>query len=311
MRCNIHLNRPAAGYCFRCGNFFCKGCLILAEDDHNYCSYCLKRSTVNAKVDEGPARGERLAVKLMVHLKNGLVMKGTAYNLDPARGGFHFLRRGRDADADITIKFSDVKYVAIVDSFTSKRRKATGSYQPKGSEVTVVFKDGERIDGYTLKQYSERAPRFSIIPTDERDNRLSILVERSSVEHMSLGRIPKSQELRKLSSNAVRRILLYYCWKHPNVVLTLDELATRVERSARVIERELGVFMEEGLIAEIGQGSRKQLKFSPARDPVARQAISAMAKEIETLYFRKRGAPKPTARPRGRHAGGSRGKWGG
>jgi hypothetical protein len=32
------------------------------------------------------------------------------------------------------------------------------------------------------------------------------------------------------------------------------------------------------------------LKFTPAKDPVVRQAVSSMAKDIEMLYFRKKPA---------------------
>jgi len=308
MRCTLHLNRPAAGYCRGCGSFFCESCLILCDDENKYCSSCVKKLKKSRKEESGVARTGRLAVMLMVNLKNGVVLKGTTYNLDPARGGFHFVRQGRDTDAEITIKFSDVKYVAIVESFAEGPRKSPGEYRPKGSEVMVVFKDGERLDGYTLSQYNDKLPRFPIIPRDPKDNRLSILVERSSIEHMTLGRIPKAQELRKLVANSVRRLILHYYWKHPNIVITLDELATRLERTARAVERDLGVFMEEGLISPIGTPNRKQLKFSPAADVMVREVISSMGREIDMLYFRKRSGEKPP--PASKYAGHSPGKWG-
>jgi hypothetical protein len=234
----------------------------------------------------------------MVHLKNGMVLKGTAYTLDPEKGGFHFINHGKGADAEVTIKYADVKYVAIVDNFTGERRKSPGEYQPKGSEVLVVFRDGERIDGYTLKQYNERLPRFPVIPNDPNDNRFSILVERSAVEHMALGRIPKTQELRKLVANAVRRLILHFYWEHPNVAVTLSDMAVRLQRTPSAIKRELNVFIEEGLVKLSGDGAHAKLKFSPAGDAMVREAINKMASEIDMLYFRKR-KETPAPPPRG------------
>lgn len=295
MRCTIHLNYPAVGYCCGCGNFFCEECLSLCSDDKNYCKACMQKLGKHLPGYEGPARDARLAVKIIVKFRNGKTLKGTTYTLDPERASFHFLRHGsRRGDDEVETKYSDVEYVAIVDSFTGKRRSSPGEYQPKGSEVSVQFKSGETLDGYTLKHYNAREPRFSVIPRDAKDNRISILVERGAVAKMTLGRIPKAQELRKLVDNSVRRLILHYYWQHPNVAVSVEELARKLERTAPAVERELAIFIDEGLVSM----TERQLRFKPAKDIVVREAIASMGKEIEMLYFRKRRPAKPAARER-------------
>jgi len=288
MRCTLHLNRAAAGYCCGCGNFYCEACLTLCEDGRNYCASCRKKLGKKPQVEEGPARDAKLAVKIIVRMKSGKVLKGSTYTLDPARSGFHFIRHGRGRNDETYVKYSDVKYVALVESFAGGRRSSPGEYQPKGSEVAVTFKDGERLDGYTLKHYSEKDARFSVIPRDPHDNRLSILVERSAVDSMHLGRIPKAQELRKLVANPVRRLILHFYWKHPSLAITIDDLAARLERTPASVERELPVFIEEGLIERVGRPADRQLKLSSSPDHIVRETVASMGREIEMLYFRRK-----------------------
>jgi hypothetical protein len=259
----------------------------------------MKKLHKPAKVEGGAARDARLPVRLEVHLKKGVVLKGTSYALDPSRNGFHFIRHGKYGDEEMYVKFSGVKYVAIMESHAGGRRSISHEYQPKGSEVLVTFRDGDRIDGYTLKHYSEREARFSLIPRDAKDKRMSILVERDAIDKMTLGRIPKAQELRKLVSNSVRRLILHYYWKHPKGVLTLNDLAGRLERTPHAVERELPVFQEEGLITQVNASGRSQLRFKVAPDPVVREAVASMGKEIDTLYFRRHQPPKTRPSSRG------------
>ncbi len=299
MRCTVHVNRQADGYCCSCGSFYCSICLTVCEDNKKYCASCMKKLRKQAGMAQSAARDARLAVRLEVHLRKGVVLKGTTYAIDPNRNGFHFIRHGKLGDEEMYVKFKDVKYVAIVESFAGGRRSSPGEYQPKGSEVLVTFKDGDRLDGYTLKHYSDSDPRFSVIPSDPNDNRLSMLVERDAIEKMTLGRIPKAQELRKLVDNPVRRLVLHFYWRHPKAVLSLDDLASRLERTPHAVERELPVFEEEGLINVASASGRTQLRFTVARDPVTRDAVASMGREIDMLYFRKRQGPKASPSSRG------------
>lgn len=306
MRCTLHLNRAAAGYCCNCGSFYCESCLTVCEDERKHCARCMKKLGIKAKGAGGQASAAKLAVKLIICMKSGKTLNGSAYTLDPTRSSFHFVRHGQSSDEEMHIKYSDVKYVAIVETFSGAKRSSPGEYQPKGSEVSVTFKDGERLDGYTLKHYSDKDTLFSVIPRDPRDNRFSILVERSAVSDISLGRIPKAQELRKLVSNPIRRLTLHFYWKHPGLVISIDDLAVRLERTTRAVEKELPVFIEEGLIEAIGQPERRQVKLTPSRDHIVRETVASMAREIEMLYFRKKG--KTERQDRTGHVGPIRGR---
>ncbi len=254
-----------------------------------------------AKLANGAPQDKRLAAKLIVKFKNGSTMRGTTYDLNPARKGFHFIGYpASKGNKDRYINFSDLKYVAIVESFVGKKRTSRPEYQPHGSEVTIVFKDGEKLDGYTLKQYNDKDPRFPVIPMDPQDNRISIFVQRDAIADMRLGRIPKAQELRKLVDSSTSRLLLHYYWQHPDIVITVDQLAARIERTSPAVERELEKFINEGLVKRVGKPADKQLKFMPPQDPVIRQVVSSMGREIDLLYFRKRPAKSKPARSGGR-----------
>ncbi len=299
MRCYDHSMREAAGYCVACGNFFCTKCLVDCEDGKKYCAACCAKLNIR-KTEEDTPRDSRLATRLVVRLKNGKSLQGTTYKIDPERPNFKlkpFSSTGSGEEKEI--EFSKVKYVALVKSLVGDKTESKGEYQPKGSEISVTFPDGESIEGFTLKAYSDKDPRFSVIPADPSDNRISIIVERSAVSKMSLGRIPKAQELRVLADNSVKRLILHYYWQHPDLFITIDELAARLERTAAVVERELSDFMREGLIERPNPDSR-QLRFTPSKDPIVRQAVASMAKDIEMLYFRRKPAaeaPSAARRP--------------
>jgi len=296
MRCYLHTGREATGYCVSCGNFWCDECLALCEDDKNYCNACRVKLSKRTASEIGE-RDSHLVAKLLVKFKNGKSVLGTSYKIDPTKSSLKLTPYSKTGNAEEReIAFADVKYVALIESFTGEKTAGAREYQPKGSEVVVFFQDGEVVRGFTLKAYNDKDPRFSVIPDDPHDNRFSIIVERSAVARMELGRIPKTQELRVLVDNSVRRLILHYYYLHPDIAITIDELAARIERNTPVVERELEEFYREGIIRKLSPDSR-QLKFSPSRDPIVRQAIAAMAKDVEMLYFRKKMAPQEPQAP--------------
>jgi hypothetical protein len=268
--------------------------VVLCDDGRAYCSTCRTKLGKKPRV-ENVARDTRLATKLLVKFKDGKSVQGTTYKIDPVRPGFNLVPHNSPATDEKYIEFSKVKYVALVDSFTGEKVSAPREYQPKGSEVSVTFQDGEVLTGFTLKQYSDKDQRFSVIPEDPRDYRISMIVERSGVTKMSLGRIPKAQEMRKFADNSVKRLILHYYWQHPDLVITIDELADKLERASGAVERELTEFIRDGLIRLVDPNGR-QLRFTPSKDPIVRQTVASMAKEIEMLYFRRK-APAGEAAP--------------
>jgi hypothetical protein len=266
--------------------------MALCEDSKSYCHTCRIKLGIRTMAETGrQGQDDRLVAKLLVKFKTGKQMLATAYKIDTNKPSFKATPYpAKSAAEEKEISFSDVKYVALVQSLTGEKSTGTHEYQPKGSEVVVHFQDGEIVRGFTLKAYADKDPRFSVIPEDPTDNRMSLIIERSAVARMELGRIPKTQELRTLAANSVRRLILHYYYQHPDIVTSIDELAAKLERTAPAVERELEEFMREGLIRRLTPDSR-QLKFSPSKDPIVRQAVSAMARDIEMLYLKR----KPTA----------------
>lgn len=298
MRCTNHPARESASYCPGCGDFFCGTCLATCEDGKNYCPSCRTRLDKRPKV-YGVRSEDRLATKVLVRYRSGAEAYGTTYKIDPDRTGFSFIvHTPKGPGEERYVDFADVKYVALVSSFHGEKAETVREYQPKGSEVSVTFKDGEVLKGFTLKHYDDKDPRFSVIPAAPGDNRISVIVERGAVAHMALGRIPKTQELRKLIDTSMKRLIMHFYWRHPDVLITVSELASRLGRTGAAIDRELDDFLQEGFIQRIGPPSAGQIKFIPPKDPVVRQTVAALGKEIDQLYFRAKPQPeKPEPGP--------------
>ncbi len=258
MRCLNHPGKESSGYCPNCGDFFCEECLVACDDGRSYCERCRAKLGKRA---EKTGTG-KLSTKLLVKFKDGKQLQGTTYKIDPSLGGFNVLVHNAAVAGDERyIQFDDLKYVSLVKSLEGEAPQETHEYQPKGSEVEIAFQDGEVLRGYTLKHYNEREARFSVIPASAKDNRISTLVERSAIARIKLGRIPKAQELRSLADNSVKRLILHYYWQHPDAIMTLDDFAAKLGRSAAVIDRELDVFEREGLLRRSETYGRKQLRF--------------------------------------------------
>jgi hypothetical protein len=59
------------------------------------------------------------------------------------------------------------------------------SFFAQKDHLRIIFKDGEKIDGYTIKDYDPKAERFFIVPksvSDREENNICILVERLFTE---------------------------------------------------------------------------------------------------------------------------------
>jgi hypothetical protein len=62
--------------------------------------------------------------------------------------------------------------------------------------LEVVFVDGEKMEGYPLRDYTDASGRFYIVPL-EMPNVASILIERSSLESMERKAAPSEAESAK------------------------------------------------------------------------------------------------------------------
>lgn len=142
------------------------------------------------------ARKRQARQRLVVRYKDGTLEKGVSFAINPKEGGFHLDRvddRGVTTDESIHVNFTDVKAVFYVKRFEGLKRGAAHSQDDhhhhqhrndptfEGSEVVVVFFDGEVIEGHTMHAYNPEERRFFLIPEDEDTNNVTILVEQSAV----------------------------------------------------------------------------------------------------------------------------------
>ncbi len=188
MKCPNHLMRNAAGYCCVCGSFFCEDCLT-RSDGNLYCPRHYK--PIAAKLEEEQRRAEsrkrHSRHALVAYFKNGSHEQGVCHAMNIRESGFHLTcedNNGVATGKTARIRFSDVKYIANVKSYTGKfdKTQPTHSYSPGGTELVVEFDDGEIIEGTTVHAYDPDAPRFYIIPKDPNSNFINVLVESASVK---------------------------------------------------------------------------------------------------------------------------------
>lgn len=215
MKCPVHSDKDVVGYCTDCGVFGCNVCLIESEKGGSRCVKCREAEAAAAR-QSGPgivsklfgekktskaqakrssfgrssvARKPRGGRKLVVHFKDGRVIKGSTYKLDPRSLGFHLVPmepvEGQDR---IHVNFSDVKAIHIVRDFGGDFDPADAAAEApaEGQEVKVAFRDGKIIEGRTLHRFDPACHRFFIVPKDSDGNNISILVERSALEGIEM-----------------------------------------------------------------------------------------------------------------------------
>jgi len=189
MNCPYHPKNAVVGYCSSCGSLGCKECVV-SYDDRILCQRCYRREArdreATRKSEGKPKRtvSERKQ-KLVIRFASGKILKGTSYNLDLNGAGFYLNpKESSREDERLFIRYADIKAVFFVRNFEGLPEDAeledAAEWYPEGSEILVEFPDGEVIEGFSLTQYREEAPRFHLIPTDQNTNNISILVERSN-----------------------------------------------------------------------------------------------------------------------------------
>jgi len=187
MKCPNHPRNEVSGYCAVCGSFGCEECLKL----HNgkvMCPKCYKPigREIEANKEREEKRKRHPRQRLVVRFKDGRVLYGVCFALNPRDFGFHLDRvdsTGQEGEGTVHCQFSDLKAVFFVKSFDGKfdKHRRYQEWQPEGNEMVVEFTDGEVIRGFTLRRYDGNEDRFYLIPGDQSGNNISILVERSAV----------------------------------------------------------------------------------------------------------------------------------
>ncbi len=128
--------------------------------------------------------GERNNV--VVHFKNGDILKGFSHDFLPERLLFHLhVELGPKTGQILEVKISDLKAIFFTKTYEGdkeyhekKRFEEIESKTYHGIKIKVEFKDGEIIRGTSLG-YNKRKNGFFIIPVDPigNNNRIYVIAD--------------------------------------------------------------------------------------------------------------------------------------
>jgi hypothetical protein len=122
--------------------------------------------------------------QVVVHYKDGDVRYGIPLTWNIEEEGFLLRPEGKgSAELQIYIPFRDLKSVFFVKDFDKEiaRRMKFSSIYAQKDHIIIEFRDGEKIDGYTVRDYDPKASRFFMVPkveVEKEENNICILVER-------------------------------------------------------------------------------------------------------------------------------------
>lgn len=127
---------------------------------------------------------------LEIYLKNGKVLKGTTHKMDLDTDGFYIVSKGASPEQDRRyVKYSTIKFLFIVTHFLDKKEEIVSKLEsiPPGShKVSLTFKDGQVINGYTFYRLEPNCERFYIIPQEGKESLISILVQVDALTSISM-----------------------------------------------------------------------------------------------------------------------------
>jgi len=129
--------------------------------------------------------------RVVAHLRDGTVLKGTTIDFFPNRPTFHLHPVG--GGERIEVRCAKMKALFWVKTFDGNRgrRDVRGFLEASpetahGRKIAVHFRDGELICGHTLSYLPER-PGFFIFPADHAGNNLRIYVVTAAANEIKVG----------------------------------------------------------------------------------------------------------------------------
>jgi hypothetical protein len=128
--------------------------------------------------------------KVVVHYKNGAVIKGTTLDFVAEKPKFHLTHPDQRIEE---IDLETTKAVFFVKTFEGNKDyrepKDFSGVKPadlRGLKVKVAFQDGETVLGSTMG-YNKQRKGFFILPVDPQSNNIRIYVVASAVKDIKLG----------------------------------------------------------------------------------------------------------------------------
>lgn len=139
--------------------------------------------------------------EIVARFLDGRTMRGTPVTWDIGTPSFELLRTDTSeaegtTDEITIIDFADLKAIFFLQEGAGAVPSMPAERVNRDELVEVRFSDGEKMEGFPLKDYSDSSGRFYIVPMDM-PNIASILIERSSIDTMERRRAPSESELTK------------------------------------------------------------------------------------------------------------------
>ncbi len=144
--------------------------------------------------------------RVVAHLLNGKLVKGTTQDFFPNRPVFHVLTL--EGGAPLELRTKQIKALFFVKDFAGDggRRDLRGFIEApgetaQGKKLAVRFKDGELLCGYSLT-YSPERDGFFMFPSDAGTNNLRVYVLSAAAAEIKAGPAADALAQRVLASRA-------------------------------------------------------------------------------------------------------------
>jgi small nuclear ribonucleoprotein (snRNP)-like protein len=125
--------------------------------------------------------------KVVVHIKDGSVLKGVTQNFSPGAESFYLLP-AEGGGVPIRVKTDGIKALFYVKTYMGNRdfvaQQAFDEARRAERKAIVKFKDGEEIWGYLGEQDENDDIGFFFMPADKGDNNLRIYVIHSAIAEL-------------------------------------------------------------------------------------------------------------------------------
>lgn len=135
-----------------------------------------------------PLSGE--ANKVVVHYKNGGVIKGMTLDFVAEKPKFHLTHTDQRIEEIDTESAKAIFFVKSFEGNKDHKEKCdfigVGPADVRGLKVKVTFQDNETILGSTMG-YNKQRKGFFILPIDPQSNNIRIYVVASAIKEIKLG----------------------------------------------------------------------------------------------------------------------------
>ena len=122
--------------------------------------------------------------KVVVRFRNGMVLKGYAYDFQLCRAHFNLWPENGLRERARTIPLEEIKLLCFVKTFSGnpghRKQYAVGRKSGSLMKLRVRFRDGENMLGTTESYHPDRSG-FMMVPADSEGNNLRVYVVSQAV----------------------------------------------------------------------------------------------------------------------------------